>query len=401
MSSPQSVSSTPAKSKRLDFIDLLRGWAVIVMVETHVFNATLTVAIKSDELFGYIAFINGLVAPSFLFASGLAYAITTRRKITDYLSFGRPLFKQLGRLFFVLALGYLLHLPKFNYAQIVAVTEERPWRIFFQADVLQCIAASLIFMQMLLLLLKSERRLYLTLTAITIGVICLTPIIWGIDFWPILPAILAGYTNGTHFQNFPGFPLFPWSAFLFAGAIFGYAYLRAKDAATKEGAPYDEMRMMKRVLWAAPTLIALSVLIEPLAASVYATYDYWKFSPSFTLLRLGLVMLLCVGMFYSEKKKGVASSSPVTLVGRESLIVYATHLLLIYGNFSTFNFSKRVNQTFGYLEAAATTVALLVLMYGLAYFWGRVKRESPQWKLILQYGALAVLVGVFFFGPGE
>jgi len=35
--------------------------------------------------------------------------------------------------------------------------------------------------------------------------------------------------NGMHFTNFPGFPLFPWSAFLFAGAIFGYFYLQAKE----------------------------------------------------------------------------------------------------------------------------------------------------------------------------
>jgi len=70
MSETQHPSLTT--SKRIDYIDLLRGWAVIVMIETHAFNATLTPAIKSDWFFGYIAFINGLVAPSFLFASGLA-----------------------------------------------------------------------------------------------------------------------------------------------------------------------------------------------------------------------------------------------------------------------------------------------------------------------------------------
>ena len=142
-----SPTTLQPKSKRLDYIDLLRGWAVIVMIETHVFNATLTDAIRSTDFFDYIKFVNGLVAPSFLFASGLAYAITTRRKLNDYLSFGRPLFKQFGRLMFILALGYLLHLPKFNYHQLVYWTEERHWRTFFQADVLQCIAVSLMLMQ--------------------------------------------------------------------------------------------------------------------------------------------------------------------------------------------------------------------------------------------------------------
>lgn len=389
------MSPAASKSKRLDYIDLLRGWAVIVMIETHVFNATLTGEIKGSAFFEYIAFMNGLVAPSFLFASGLAYAVTTRRKLNDYLSFGTPLLRQVGRLLLILAIGYLLHLPKFNYTQIMSVAEERPWRTFFQADVLQCIAVSLLFMQVLLLVLRNERRLYLTLIAVTAGVVFLTPVVWGIDFWPILPAPLAGYINGMHFKSFPGFPLFPWSAFLFAGAIVGYFYQESRTSSEQESA------MMKRLLWWSPALILASFVIHPVAAVIYPTYDYWRFSPSFYLLRLGIVITLCVGMFFYEKGRGVSPRSPVTLIGRESLIVYAAHLLLIYGDFGTFNFSKRVNHTFGYGEAVITTVLLMGMMYALALFWNRIKRGSPRWKVALQFGTLAVLVGVFFFGPGE
>jgi uncharacterized membrane protein len=384
--------------KRLDFIDLLRGWAVIVMVEVHVFNATLTREAMGEWFFEYIKFINGLVAPSFLFASGLAYAITTRRKLTEYLSFGKPLFRQLGRLLFILGVGYLLHLPKFNYDQILTQTTERSWRIFFQADVLQCIAASLLVMQGLLLVLKSERRLYSSLLGLALGTIFLTPVMWGIDFWPLLPPVLAGYMNGIHFQNFPGFPLFPWSAFVFAGAVTGYLFLEARNPNVPD---VGERIMMKRVLWIAAGFILLSIIIEPIAAKLYPVYDYWKFSPSFTLLRIALVMVLCAGLFFYEKRYTVSPRSVVTLVGRESLIVYTVHLLLIYGNFSTFNFVRRVDHSFGYGEALLTTVILLAMMTGLAFAWSGIKRGSPRWKMALQYGTLAVLVGVFFFGPGE
>ena len=401
MNAQPSVSAVQSKSKRLDYIDLLRGWAVIVMIETHVFNATLTDAVKSGDLFTYIKFLNGLVAPSFLFASGLAYAITARRKLNEYLSFGKPLVRQFGRLLFIMMIGYVLHIPKFNYTQLVYWTEEKYWHIFFQADVLQCIAISLIFIQVLLLLVRTERRLYLSLSGISLVVVFLTPVIWGIDFWPVLPRVLAGYTNGIHFQNFPGFPLFPWSAFIFSGAVFGHFYLRAKNASEEPGSRWNQETMMKRILWIAPTAAAFSFLIEPLAASLYPVYDYWKFSPSFTLLRVSIVMLVCVAMFFYERKSGVSPRSPVTLMGRESLIVYATHLLLIYGNFSTFNFTKRVNHSFGYGEALLTTLVLLMLMYGLARFWSTIKRGSPRWKLAFEFGTLATLLIVFFFGPGE
>ncbi|HUI66403.1 MAG TPA: heparan-alpha-glucosaminide N-acetyltransferase domain-containing protein, partial [Bacteroidota bacterium] len=105
----------PSPKKRIEFIDLLRGWAVIVMIQTHVFNATLTPEITGSAFFEIIRFIDGLVAPSFLFASGMAYAVTTRRKMADYLSFGMPLVRQIGRLLFIMLIGYSLHIPRFNY----------------------------------------------------------------------------------------------------------------------------------------------------------------------------------------------------------------------------------------------------------------------------------------------
>ena len=381
-------------SKRIEFIDLLRGWAVIVMIETHVMNATLTQETMAGDVFQFLKFLNGLVAPSFLFASGLAYAVTARRKMSDYLSFGAPLFKQVGRLIFILALGYALHLPKFNFTHLLHTAGERAWQVFFQADVLQCIAVSLLIMQVLLLLLKNERRLYFTVAGLSLLIVVTSPYIWGIDFWHYLPIPIAEYFNGLHFSLFP---LFPWSAFLFAGAVTGYFYLRAKDLATEEGEP----PMMKRIAWVALGIVAISFALEPFAASIYPTYNYWRFSPSFFLLRLGLVLLLCSGMFFFERLKGVSSGSPVTLIGRESLLVYATHLLLIYGNFGSFNFRDRVNHTYGYGEALIATGVLLILMYLLARIWNQIKRGSPKLKLAINYVTLASFLGVFFFGPGQ
>ncbi|MDL1893413.1 DUF1624 domain-containing protein, partial [Sphingobacteriales bacterium CHB3] len=204
--SEHSFQASSVKSRRVEYIDLLRGWAVLVMIETHVMNATLTNEIFESDFFRWIKFANGLVAPSFLFASGLAYAVTTRRKLSDYLSFGPALYKQIRRLLFVVMIGYLLHIPKFNFRQIITETTELSWQIFFQADVLQCIGVSLLLIQLLLLLFRTERRLYVAVTGLAMLIPFVTPFIWGIDFREILPLPLAGYMNGIHFPQFPGFP---------------------------------------------------------------------------------------------------------------------------------------------------------------------------------------------------
>jgi uncharacterized membrane protein len=389
------MDQIPFQKKRLEFIDLLRGWAVIVMIETHVMNATLTPDILKGDVFQVLKFINGLVAPSFLFASGLAYAITTRRKIADYLNFGTPLFQQLGRLLLILLVGYTLHIPKFNYYHLRYIAGERAWQVFFQADVLHCIAISLLFLQILLLLARNEGRMYRVLTVVAVVVVLATPIMWGIDFWNVFPVPIAAYMNGMHDSIFP---LFPWSAFLFAGAITGWFYLRAKERETA-GSPDAIVRMMRYTAWLGLGAILFSFMLDPLARQLYPTYNYWKSSPSFFLLRLGIVQSLCTLMFVYERRRGLLPRSPVTLVGRESLIVYTAHLLLVYGDFGAFNFQKQVGQTFGYPLAILTVVTLWGLMYVLALVWSMVKQKPARVKRGVQFAFLAILACFFFFGP--
>ena len=55
---------------RYTFIDLLRGWAIIIMIEVHLFNAFLLPELKRAGWFDVLTFINGLVAPAFLFEVG-------------------------------------------------------------------------------------------------------------------------------------------------------------------------------------------------------------------------------------------------------------------------------------------------------------------------------------------
>ena len=62
---------------RLLFIDRLRGWAVVVMIETHIVNALLRNDLRHETAFVILNFINGLVAPTFLFCAGFAFAISS------------------------------------------------------------------------------------------------------------------------------------------------------------------------------------------------------------------------------------------------------------------------------------------------------------------------------------
>ena len=96
---------------RFIFVDFLRGWALLVMFEVHIFNVTLLPHLKDTGWFNFLNFINGLVAPSFLFISGFAFMLSTKGKVEDLRKIDYAFWKKIGRIVLIFLAGYALHLP--------------------------------------------------------------------------------------------------------------------------------------------------------------------------------------------------------------------------------------------------------------------------------------------------
>ena len=138
-----------ASHSRLHFIDLLRGIAVIVMVEVHVFNAFLQTQYRTTEWFSVLNYINGLVAPSFVFMAGFVFMVASQRKLDEFRAYGKAFWRQIWRIFLILCVGYFLHLPYFSFHRVITETTEAGWLKFYQADVLHCIAVGLFILFLL------------------------------------------------------------------------------------------------------------------------------------------------------------------------------------------------------------------------------------------------------------
>src|SRR5207249_940674 len=91
-------------------------------------------------------FVNGLVAPTFLFCAGFAFGISMRRKWAGYAA-ARPLFwRSLFRLLSILVIGYSLHIPFFSMSRMITQAHEQSWISFFQVDILHTIAVTLMLL---------------------------------------------------------------------------------------------------------------------------------------------------------------------------------------------------------------------------------------------------------------
>jgi hypothetical protein len=281
----------------------------------------------------------------------------------------------------------VLHLPFFSFRKILAESTPKIWEVFFQADVLHCIGVSLIVLQVLVLLFKRETWVYATAGILAVVFVFGAPLVWMKDFADVLPLPIAAYFNNRHVSMFP---LFPWAGYLMAGAVLSYFFVRMNEASLI-------LRFMKLASILGGLMIAGGIVFEVLPFTLYPVVDFWRTSPQFFFIRLGIVVLLLVGLWWGEQKFRYKGSF-LTRFGQESLIVYATHLMIIYGSFlGDRSIATIVGKTQGWGMAFAISAGLIALMIVLAYLWHWLKRDHAAIARIIMWCGTIIFIGLFLW----
>lgn len=285
----------PSRPIRIEWLDLFRGVAVLAMVETHVVNTFLASGLHDVPWFGWLNWFNGLIAPSFLFIAGYMQGMSWDQRPANFAIVLRKSKRLLG----VAALGYALHFP-------FLALQQHHWTeallIGTQVDVLPCLAVSLLGVLLVQLTAdqlaeKWRRAVGLSmLVALGIVIVCLAP---QSPEWNPSAIPVAAYLN-SHTGSL--FPLFPWAAFVVVGAIAG-AFAN------------------RHMVW----LLVAAAMAE-LAAHGFHNDTFSGLSPEFFCQRLAWVLTLAM---LTQWLARIWRPRPILFAGRESLIMYAMHLILI------------------------------------------------------------------------
>lgn len=373
---------------RFVYIDLLRGWAVVVMIEVHVFNAFLLPAIREESWFKVLNFINGLVAPSFLFVAGYSFVLIAQRKWNDYLSFSPVFWKQFGRILQVLAVGYALHLPFFSW-QRLSIATWAEWTNFWKIDVLHAIAVSLLMLLVLVLVTRTQRRYFIAVAALAVVMIFGSPWMFERNIDSFLPEPVGNYLTAAHRSQFP---LFPWMGFVLCGGLAAQSFVWLKDR-------IGERTFFLRMMSIAVALIAVSLIADVLPVHILPEHNFWRASPGFFFIRLGIVMILLSTLWYWEQS-AQSGESLVSVVGSESLVAYAGHLLAIYGMFwDSKSLSFIIGKTKTVPEVIVMTIVLIAATMSVSFAWHRIKNWSMFYARVVMYSILAVVLYIFITKP--
>lgn len=334
------------------------------MIEVHVFNSMLLPTLKAGAWFEILTFINGLVAPSFLFISGFAFYISSERKLDELRTFGKAFWRKIGRITVILLAGYSLHFPFRSVFIIRQNLFSINWSPVVNVDILQCIAIGLFLLFIGRLLIK-DKKLFDRLIFISgVLIVLISPLVWKTDFSEYIPLFFAAYFNKLHGSLFP---LFPWLGFMFLGASVCSAYLSARERDAEKKFIYNSAT--------AGIILIIAGYISRFDV-VYELVGKITPSPLFFVLRFGYVLLLMVLCWYYEAARKPGKSF-VLDVSRESLLVYWLHLVLIYGVFfGGKSLATAVDQKFGVAECLAMTVLISLVMIFAAKLWSGFKTKT-------------------------
>lgn len=275
------IPSLPPVRSRLAWLDLFRGACVVGMVETHVLNTFLAAPSRETTWFTWLTYFDGLIAPAFLFIAGYAQGLGMRQSGEA----PRPWRKKARRLAEILLLGFALHLP---VPQMLAGRWGEAIWLGTEFDVLHCLAVSLA----LLLAAEVLARRFVDVLALLGLVLAVVVFREGVvPAWIFPPEWMPA---DVHHRTGVLFPLNPWMGFVCAGFLASAAR-------------------------ALPATVGAFVGVTALGLHAPSSVGFFFERLAWLLAAVPVVQWIAI----RTQPRGLL------FIGRESLVLYAAHLLLI------------------------------------------------------------------------
>jgi len=305
------------KSNRLYFIDAVRAFAILMMLQGHFISTTLAPVYRDTKYVAYNIWLyfRGNTAPMFFTISGLIFTyllIRAHNKGND-----NPRIKKgIKRGLELIGIGYLLRIPFYWWFQGYFDT------YFLVIDVLQVIGLSLILLVLFYVLtLKNTRVLSILYLALGCVIFVCEPLYRNLTL-ENTPEFFANWVSKQHGSVFT---MLPWFGFMaFGGFIATLFYKYAEKPKFKLSSIFlflsSGLVLTFFSTWMLETLYALTGIELFYKCSIY----------NYLFLRLGNV-LVAFGIFYGLER--FFKQALITKIGAKTLSLYVLHFIILYGSF--------------------------------------------------------------------
>ena len=310
-------------TSRLIFIDIIRAFAICMMLEGHFIDGLLAPEYRDENNLFYATwhYIRGMTAPVFFTVSGFIFTYLLIKEQNPAKMGWNHVRVQKGvrRGINLIIIAYLLRANIFNLFT-PGYTDMNVRRV----DVLHCIGLSLLFLIAFYLLTyrrKNRLRMSIMLLGTTFVAFFFEPIYSHLTY-EYLPMALANYFTK---ENGSVFTIFPWFGYASLGGFMGFLFYKNREN------PHLYRNM---IIW----YILLGVIL--------ITFPYWmgKIADTLQIHSLQLIahgdylikrignVLLFFALFMILRH--VITSPTLQKIGQNTLSIYVIHYIILYGSFT-------------------------------------------------------------------
>ena len=351
--------------KRLYFIDAIRAFAILMMLQGHFIDTLLAIEYRDPDNIAYSTWLyfRGITAPAFFTISGLIFTyLLTKAKEKGTLSM--RIRKGLVRGLMLIGLGYALRIPIFRW-----LSGDDFGTYFMVIDVLQCIGLSLILI-VFVYLLTQKKTVFFSILMFGLGtLIFLCEPLYRTYSAEGIPLFFANYltkVNGSVFTILPWFGYMAYGAFI---ATLFYGYLTRPKFKTGLITGFFVTGLVL-VYGSTPVFLELAKLTNWTLLTEVANFNY-------LFIRLGNVLVI-FGLFYAFE---AYLKQPVVLkIGQKTLSIYVIHFVLLYGSFTGLGLNQILGKILSPLEVVFGAVCFLVTVSLISIYI--IKANTHVYKYI-------------------
>lgn len=355
------------QKKRIVFIDLMRAFAVIMMIQGHTTDTFLSDEYRNPESPVYNVWLTmrGFTAPIFMFSSGLIFTYLLKPDKYDFFSNPR-IIKGIKRGFTLIGIGYLLRFPTHRIFDLASVNKQQ-WDGFLIVDALHLIGAGLLSIIVIVYFTKLFKiHLNLSIGLSILFLFIVSPYIAKVNWDNYLPQIVTGYLYS---KNGSFFPIFPWIIYVLSGAMLGY-FLSLNEGI------YFKKRFSILLFTIGSLLVGFYLAIYAFSYLLPQNVSDWLYANSIIIARLGYVIIANSLMAFIARNFNHIPKI-ISDTGKKTLMLYVAHVIILYGCALFPGFNKFWGRTLTSYQTIAAAILMLGLMLLLVLYSDRI---SNYWR---------------------
>ena len=337
---------------RRDYLDWLRGVAVLLMIEAHLLDSWTAEPDRSGAAYRYALIVGGTGSGLFLFLAGIASALSAGSKWRRHGDRAAAAGAVARRGLEIFLLAFLFRL------QAWFVSWSQDPRDLLKVDILNIMGPSIAVAALLWRLFASARARGLLFAGAALFVTLVTPVLR--QFPPRwLPDPVEAYLVPV--EGLSAFVFFPWIGYVLAGAGLGVLL---------DAFPDRERRLN---LWFGGfgLVLVVAAYAGSHLPSIYPNSRFWTSSPSFFAIQTGILMCgVAAAYAWNAAPAGSGGWGPILQLGRTSLFIYWIHVELVYGLIS-----RPLHRSLSLSQAWTAYAAFTLLMLGCSLLKDHVVRR--------------------------